>query len=59
MGVMLTINKVFTIIFLLCLWEQRIPWQFSKQLSKLFFQIFKCSSIFSPWSSYKGEEGLF
>ena len=26
-------------IFLLCLWEQGTPWQFSKQISKLSFQL--------------------
>ena len=39
MGVMLTITKVFIILFLLCQCEQRTPWQFSKQISKLFFQL--------------------
>ena len=39
MGVMLTITKVFIILFLLCHWEQRTPWQFSKQISKLYFQL--------------------
>ena len=36
---MLTIIKVFIILFLLCLWEQGTPWQFSKQISKLSFQL--------------------
>ena len=36
---MLAIMKVFIILFLLCLWEQRTPWQFSKQISKLSFQL--------------------
>ena len=36
---MLTIIKVFMILFLLCLWEQGTPWQFSKQISKLSFQM--------------------
>ena len=35
---MLTIIKVF-ILFLLCLWEQETPWKFSKQISKLSFQL--------------------
>ena len=39
MGVMLTIIKVFINLFLLCLWEQGTPWQFSKQISKLSFQL--------------------
>ena len=34
------INILYTIIlFLLCLCEQGIPWQFSKQISKLSFQL--------------------
>ena len=37
---MLTIIKVFIILFLLCLWEQRAPCQFSQYISKLlFFQL--------------------
>ena len=39
MGVMLTVIKVFIILFLLCLWEQGTPWQFWKQISKLSFQL--------------------
>ena len=39
MGVMLAIIKVFIILFQLCLWEQGAPWQFSKQISKLSFQL--------------------
>ena len=39
MGVMLAIIKVFIILSLLCVWEQRTPWQFSKQISKLSFQL--------------------
>ena len=34
---MLTIIKVFIILFLLCLWEQGTPRQFLKQISKLSF----------------------
>ena len=37
---MLTISKVFTILFPLCLWEQGIPWKLSKNITKLFFQMF-------------------
>ena len=37
-GVMLIMLKVFIMLFLLCLWEQRTPWQFSKQISKLSLQ---------------------
>ena len=36
---MLTIIKVFIILFLFCLWEQGTPWKFSKQISKLYFQL--------------------
>ena len=36
---MLTIIKVFIMLFLLCLWEQGTPCQFSKQISKLSFQL--------------------
>ena len=36
---MLTISKVFTLLSNLPVWEQRIPWKFSKQISKLFFQM--------------------
>ena len=39
MGVMLTIIKVLIIFFLLYLWEKGTPWQFSKQISKLLFQM--------------------
>ena len=39
MEVMLPIIKVFIILFLLCQWEQGTPWQFSKQMSKLSFQL--------------------
>ena len=39
MRVMLTIFKVFTILSLLCLWQWGIPWQLSKQISKLLFQM--------------------
>ena len=39
MGVILTIIKAFTILFLLCQWEQGTPWQFSKQTSKLSFHL--------------------
>ena len=40
-GIMLVIIKVFIILFLLYLWEQRTPWQFSKQISKLSLQLFR------------------
>ena len=38
-GMVLTIIKVFIILFLLCLWEQGTLWQVSKQISKLSFQL--------------------
>ena len=38
-GVMFATIKVFIILLLLCLWEQGKPWQFSKQISKLFFRL--------------------
>ena len=38
-GVMLTIIKVFIVLFVLCMWEQGTPWQFSKQINKLSFQL--------------------
>ena len=53
MRVILTIIKVFIILFLLCLWEQGTPWQFSKQISKFSFQLsFK---IYSLLAQTKGE----
>ena len=39
MGVMLTLIKVFIILFLLCQWEQETAYQFSKQICKLSFQL--------------------
>ena len=36
---MLTNKKMFIILFLVCFWEQRIRWQFSKQISNLSFQL--------------------
>ena len=45
---MLTIIKVFIILFLFCLWEQGTPWKFSKQISKLSFQLkFQVYSLFA------------
>ena len=49
-GGMLTIIKVFIIIFLLCQWEQETPCQFSKQISKL-------SKVSCP--NWKGKKGRF
>ena len=56
---MLTIIKVFIILFLLCLWEQGTPWQFSKQISKLSFQL--SFQIYSLLAQTEGErkKGLF
>ena len=36
---LLTIRKAFIILFLLSLWEKGTPSQFSKQISKLSFQL--------------------
>ena len=54
---MLTIIKVFVILFLLCLWEQGTPWQFSKQISKLSFQL--SFQIYSLLAQTKGERKAF
>ena len=56
MGVMLTIIKVFIILFLFCQWEQETPRQFSKQICKLSFQL---SYIFSSCPNWMGKKGLF
>ena len=43
---MLTIAEVFSILFLLCQWEQGAPYQFSRKINKLSFQLsFKIYSI--------------
>ena len=39
MGVMSSIIKLFITLSPLCLWEQGTSWQFSKQISKLSFQL--------------------
>ena len=36
---MLSIIKVLIVLFLLCLWEQGTPWQFSKKISKLSLEL--------------------
>ena len=54
---MLTITKVFIILFLLCLWEQGTPWQFSKQISKLSFQL--SFQIYSLLAQTQGERKVF
>ena len=54
---MLTIIKVFIILFLLCLWEQGTPWQFSEQISKLSFQL--SFEIYSPLAQTEGERKTF
>ena len=54
---MLTIIKKLIILFLLCLWEQRTPWQFSKQISKLSFQL--SFQIYSLLSQTEGERKAF
>ena len=53
MEVMLPIIKVFIILLLLCLWEQGTPWQFSKQISKLSFQL--SVQIYSLLGQTEGE----
>ena len=57
MGVMLTIVKVFINLFLLCLWEQRTPWQFLKQISKLSFQL--SVQIYSLLGQTEWERNVF
>ena len=54
---MLTFIKVFIILFLLCLWEQGTPWQFSKQISKLSFQL--SVQIYSLLDQTEGERNTF
>ena len=54
---MLTIIKVFIILFLLCLWEQGTPEQFSKQISKLSFQL--SFQIYSLLAQTEGERKAF
>ena len=54
---MLTIIKEFIILFLLCLWEQGTPWQFSKQISKLSFQL--SFQIYSLLAQTEGERKAF
>ena len=54
---MLTVIKVFTILFLFCLWEQGTPWQFSKQISKLSFQL--SFQIYSLLAQTEGERETF
>ena len=48
---------VFIILFLLCLWEQGAPWEFSKQISKLFFQL--SFQIYSLLAQTEGERETF
>ena len=54
---MLTIIKVFIILFVLCLWEQGTPWQFSKQIGKLSFQL--SFQIYSLLAQTEGERKAF
>ena len=55
---MLTIIKVLIILFLLCLWEQEAPSQFSKQISKLSFQLsFQIYSLLAQTEG--GKKDLF
>ena len=57
MGVILTIIKVLTILFLLFQWEQGTPWQFSKQMSKLSFRF--RYRIYSLFAQTEGERKTF
>ena len=57
MGVILTIIKVFIILFLLCLWEWGTPWQFLKQISKLTFQL--SVQVYSLLGQTEGERKAF
>ena len=57
MEIMSPIIKVFIILFLLCLWEQETPWQFSKQIRKLSFQV--SVQIYSLLGQTEGERKTF
>ena len=59
MRLMLTIIKVFIILFMLCQWELRqgTPWQFPKQISKLSFQL--SSQIYSVLAQTERERKAF
>ena len=57
MGAMLSNMKVFIILFLLCLWEEGTPWQFSKQISKLSFQL--SVQVYSLLDQTEGEKKVF
>ena len=54
---MLTIIKVFITLFLLCLWGQRTPWKFSKQISKFSFQL--SVQICSLFGQTEAERNVF
>ena len=54
---MITITKVFTLLSTLPVWEQRIPWQLSKQTGKLFFQTSAKYILFL--TKLKGDGRLF
>ena len=58
MGSMLTIIKVFIILFLLCLWEQETSWQFSKHINKIIIQN-EFQDLFFFLPKLKGKKGLF
>ena len=57
MGLMLTIIKVFIILFLLCLWGLGTPGRFQNKSVSFFPN--QCLGIFSSWRNWRGEEGLF
>ena len=54
---MLTIIKVFIILFLFCLWKQGTNWQFSKQISNFSFQL--NFQIYSLLAQTEGERNAF
>ena len=57
MELMLPIIKVFVILLLLCLREQETPWQFSKEIGKLSFQL--TVQIYSRLGQNEGERKVF
>ena len=57
MGVMLSNMKVFIILLLFCLWEEGTPWKFSKQISKLSFQL--SFQVYSLLVQNEGEKKVF
>ena len=54
---MLTISKVFTFPSSLPVWEYRIPWQLSKQISELFIQT--SAQVYSVPGQTEGRKKVF